>query len=108
MDALTSPLLRGRAAAGDDPGLTDAETTGLIRLAAARGARAISIGSGREARVARSAQSLADAWRQRGGEVAIELIWPETAASWLRQATRYAAADAEAWIMLGPRQGWRR
>jgi hypothetical protein len=51
-----------------------------------------------------SARVLAGAWER--DKVAPELRWPETAASWLRQATRFAAADADLWIMLGTPLGW--
>jgi hypothetical protein len=34
------------------------------------------------------------------------ITWPETAASWLRQATRFAAADPDLWVMAGPATGW--
>lgn len=30
----------------------------------------------------------------------------ETAASWIRHASRFAAAEADLWIMLGPPVGW--
>ncbi|MEV7238947.1 hypothetical protein AB0N06_35090 [Streptomyces sp. NPDC051020] len=106
MDPLTSPLLRGRSAVEADPGLTDVEMTALVELVQARGAQTIAIGSGRDPRATHAAQRLAAAWQQTGGDVALELTWPETAASWLRQATRFAAADADVWIMLGPPQGW--
>lgn len=106
MDALTSPLLHGRQGPPTDPAVTAAEAAGLVDLARARGVQSIAIGSGRDLCAVRSAQDLAAAWRRSGGEVVLELTWPETAASWLRQANRFAAADADAWIMLGPAQGW--
>ena len=34
------------------------------------------------------------------------VTWPEEAASWLRQATRFAAADPDLWIMAGAPRGW--
>ncbi|WP_344240761.1 hypothetical protein [Kribbella hippodromi] len=49
---------------------------------------------------------MADAWEAQGGEVVLDLSWPEVAASWLRQATRFAASEADLWIMFGPQLGW--
>jgi hypothetical protein len=34
------------------------------------------------------------------------VTWPEEAASWLRQATRFAAADPDLWVMAGAPPGW--
>ena len=34
------------------------------------------------------------------------VTWPEQAASWLRQATRFAAADPDLWVMAGAPVGW--
>jgi hypothetical protein len=34
------------------------------------------------------------------------VTWPEEAASWLRQATRFAAANPDLWVMAGPAGGW--
>jgi hypothetical protein len=104
MDTLTSPLLRRHLGARPESSVTGAETTALITLARSRGAQTIAIGSGRTPVALDSARVLAEAWER--GKVELELSWPETAASWLRQATRFAAADADLWIMLGPPLGW--
>ncbi|MFD7155593.1 hypothetical protein ACFV9C_13390 [Kribbella sp. NPDC059898] len=76
---------------------------GLVGLARMRGARSIAIGSGRDPASVDAVRALADGW---DGEVVLELTWPETAASWMRQATRFAGADADLWIMFGPPLGW--
>jgi hypothetical protein len=34
------------------------------------------------------------------------VTWPEEAASWLRQAVRFAAADPDLWVMAGAPRGW--
>jgi hypothetical protein len=104
MDALTSPLLRRHPGARSESSVTGAETTALLALARSRGAQTIAIGSGRTPAALDSVRALAQAWE--GGGVALEVSWPETAASWLRHATRFAAADADLWIMLGPPLGW--
>ncbi|MFC4906675.1 hypothetical protein [Actinomadura gamaensis] len=106
MDALSSPLLRAHAASPAECPITDAEVATLVALARARGARTLAIGSGRPPLALAAARTVAGAWESAGGDIALKLTWPETAASWLRQATRFAAAPADLWIMLGPPLGW--
>ncbi|MEU9337238.1 hypothetical protein AB0D49_29440 [Streptomyces sp. NPDC048290] len=106
MESLTSPLLRGTRPAPAPAMVTAAEVDALVASARSRGARTIALGSGRDPLTRASVRLAANAWQRSGGEVALELTWPETAASWLRQATRFAAADTALWIMLGPPLGW--
>ncbi|HZX01457.1 hypothetical protein [Kribbella sp.] len=82
------------------------EVSALVELAWGRGARVVAVGAGREGGAVDGVRAVVEAWEAVGGEVALELSWPERAASWLRQARRFAAADAEVWIMLGPPLGW--
>ncbi|MEV6522395.1 hypothetical protein AB0M43_10670 [Longispora sp. NPDC051575] len=103
---MTSPLLRSHLDVQPRSSVTDVETAALVAAARARGARTIAIGSGRDPGTLDAARTLADAWESTGGDVALRLTWPEVAASWLRQATRFAAAEADLWIMLGPPVGW--
>ncbi|MFI9605095.1 hypothetical protein ACIHCX_35680 [Streptomyces sp. NPDC052043] len=86
--------------------ITEAEVSALVALARSRGAQTAAIGSGRDPLAHESMRAIAEAWERAGGEMARELTWPETAASWLRQATRFAAAEADLWIMHGPPLGW--
>ncbi|MEU9322053.1 hypothetical protein [Streptomyces sp. NPDC048295] len=107
METLTSPLLRSEPLRSPpETVITEAEVTALVALACSRGARTAAIGSGRSPLARASVRATADVWVRAGGEVALELTWPETAASWLRQATRFVAADTDLWIMLGPPLGW--
>jgi len=108
METVNSPLLaRGVAfPPGGESAIAEAEVRALVETGLARGAQSIAIGSGRDPISRASAQTIADAWRRTGGEVGLELDWPETAASWLRPATRFATANADLWIMLGPPLGW--
>lgn len=106
MAALTSPLLRAHLAPQTDAAITGSEVAGLVALATSRGARVIAVGSGRDVVALSAVRAVTNAWELAGGEVSLELSWPETAASWLRQANRFAAADADLWIMLGPPVGW--
>ncbi|MEV7010787.1 hypothetical protein [Streptosporangium sp. NPDC051022] len=89
-----------------DPAATDAEVAALVALARARGARTLAIGSGRTVGARASARLIASAWDRVGGATVATITWPETGASWLRQATRFAAAGPDLWVMAGPVTGW--
>ena len=91
----------GRAAAA-----TEAELNRMTELALRRGARTIAIGSGRSAAATADAAAFARRWETRTGIVLDVVTWPEQAASWLRQATRFAAADPDLWVMAGAPVGW--
>lgn len=106
MAALTSPLLRVRPTRQPDAPITPAEMTALVALTQARGGERIAIGSGRDPVAVASARAIADAWVLAGGEITVELTWPEAAASWLRHATRFTADEPDLWVMLGPPLGW--
>lgn len=66
----------------------------------------VTIGSSRDGVSRTAARQLAIAWQERGGTVLDILDWPETAASWLRQARRFAAGPPDAWIVTGAAAGW--
>jgi hypothetical protein len=85
---------------------TDAELTRMTELALGRGAQAIALGRGNSPAATRAAASFARRWEAAGGTVIRTVTWPESAASWLRQATRFAAADPDLWVMAGPAAGW--
>lgn len=87
-------------------GTADAELRGVTELAQRRGARSIAVGSGRSAAAALAVTEFARSWEDGGGTVLAVVTWPEEAASWLRQATRFAAADPDLWVMAGPPRGW--
>ncbi len=48
-------------------------------------------------------ERIAAAW---GGLVPATVTWPETAASWLRQARRFAAPEPDAWVVAATPAGW--
>jgi hypothetical protein len=85
---------------------TTAELNRMAELALSRGARTIAIGTGRSLAAIRSAVGFTSRWEAAGGAVLCAVTWPEAAASWLRQARRFAAADPDLWIMAGPAAGW--
>jgi hypothetical protein len=107
----SSPLLppsRAGRAAGylTETEATDAELDRLTELALGRGARTVALGSGNSPAAARAMDGFARRWEAAGGTIIGTITWPETAASWLRQATRFAAADPDLWVMAGPATGW--
>lgn len=103
----TSPRLpRATAPDGSEADATAAELNSVIRLAHDRGARSVAIGRGRTAVAARTAAAFARRWETAGRTVLDVVTWPEEAASWLRQATRFAASDPDLWVMAGPPLGW--
>jgi len=102
-----SPLLPpGVAGLTAETEATDAELSRMTELALSRGARAIAIGSGRSLAATRAAAGFARRFQAAGGSVSCAVTWPESAASWLRHATRFAAADPDLWVMAGPATGW--
>src|SRR5690349_5691318 len=102
-----SPLLPpGVAGPTTETEATDAELNRMTELALSRGAQAIAIGRGRFPVAARAAAGFARRFQAAGGSVICAVTWPESAASWLRQATRFAAADPDLWVMAGPATGW--
>ncbi|MEU4226953.1 Ada metal-binding domain-containing protein [Nonomuraea sp. NPDC026600] len=106
-------------------GHTAAELAGLLGLLAAARPRVetVVIGHGRDA--GPSAEAFADAWENGAwkgglaegavwegdtwqGTVLAVVGWPEEAASWLRQARRFAAGPPDAWVVAGAPLGWAR
>jgi len=106
---MRSPLLPARAAqhaAGAKADATDAELSRMVQLALGRDARNVAIGRGRSLAAAAAAAGFARRWETANGAVLDVVTWPEEAASWLRQATRFAAADPDLWVMAGAPAGW--
>lgn len=87
---------------------TAAGLDALLDLLAEEGAgiETVTLGHGRDPHSAAAARAFAQAWESRGGTVLAVVDWPEEAASWLRQARRFAAGDPDAWVVAGPARGW--
>ena len=72
----------------------------------------ITIGHGRDKGSKEIAYAIAELWETtggsegKGGYVLNIVDWPEEAASWLRQATRFTCDEPDAWIVTGPLLGW--
>ncbi|MFF2555254.1 hypothetical protein ACFVUS_29915 [Nocardia sp. NPDC058058] len=102
-----TPLLHNISHTDEDiPAPTDALIAAIITAARARGARTLTLGSGRTPAAIATTAAVADQWERGGGLIADHITWPETAASWLRQARRFTTAPTDLWIMTGPRLGW--
>lgn len=109
MDTLTSPLLTtpdGQDVDNDPDLATTAEIATMVCLARSRHPHDIVIGSGRTPHAVATAHAIQTAWERDGGRVLRTITWPETGASWLRHATRFAAADPDLWVMTAPASGW--
>src|SRR6185437_12960395 len=100
-EMITSPRLPAglvRRAAGVGTEVTEA--------ALRRDASTVTIGHGRSAAATAAASAFAHRWEAQGRIVLDVVTWAEEAASWLRQATRFAAANPDLWVMAGPPGGW--
>ena len=95
-----------RLTAGDRSEATEAELNRMAELALRCGARTVTIGHGRSAAATVATSAFARRWEDQGRIVLDVVTWPEEAASWLRQATRFAAANPDLWVMAGPPGGW--
>jgi hypothetical protein len=81
--------------------MTDAELDALVRLVGR--ARHVVIGTAADAESRAGGARFAAAW---GGPVLATVTWPETAASWLRPARRFAAPDPDIWVVSAMPAGW--
>ncbi|MEV6704058.1 hypothetical protein AB0M68_44275 [Streptomyces sp. NPDC051453] len=112
-DASRSPLISPveLAAHGDLPRPsphTDAELTALIGLLTPPKSRieTVAVGHSRDAASRAAADAFASAWTARGGKVLTIVNWPESAASWLRPATRLTAGLPDAWVVAAAPLGF--
>lgn len=66
----------------------------------------VAVGHSRDAASRIAAQACAAAWTVRGGTVLTVVDWPETAASWMRPATRLTADTPDAWVVAAAPLGF--
>lgn len=66
-------------------------------------ARHIVIGTAADPASREGGARIASAW---GGLVLATVTWPETAASWLRQARRFATPEPDVWVVSATPAGW--
>ncbi|GLY68830.1 hypothetical protein [Amycolatopsis taiwanensis] len=78
----------------------------VLRLLGGLRADSVVIGSATDDVSLSNAARIADAWTERGGQVLDTVTWPESAASWLRQARRFTGPAPDAWIVTGTPPGW--
>ncbi|MEA5363264.1 hypothetical protein VA596_27285 [Amycolatopsis sp., V23-08] len=81
--------------------MTDEELKAVMRMLGK--ARHIVIGTAADTVSRADGERIAEAW---GGLVLATVTWPETAASWLRQARRFAAPDPDVWVVSATPAGW--
>jgi len=81
--------------------MTDAELEALVKVLGE--ARHAVIGTAADPASRADGARIAAAW---GGPVLATVTWPETAASWLRQARRFAAPDPDVWVVAATPAGW--
>jgi hypothetical protein len=81
--------------------MTDAELDALVNLIGR--ARHIVLGTAADPVSRADGERIAAAW---GGLVLATVTWPETAASWLRPARRFAAPDPDVWVVAATPAGW--
>ncbi len=81
--------------------MTSAEVEAVTRLVGQ--ARHIVLGTATDPQSRAGGERIAAAW---GGLVLATVTWPETAASWLRQARRFAAPEPDVWVVSATPAGW--
>ncbi|MFD6274547.1 hypothetical protein ACFWFI_03005 [Streptomyces sp. NPDC060209] len=109
-----SPLISAHdlAACGEPPGPTPhtarelAALVGLLTGHRKPGIETVSVGHSRDAASRAAADAFATAWGALGGTVLTTVDWPETAASWLRPATRLTRGLPDAWVMAAALPGF--
>ena len=109
MPTVLTPLLLAslaRRAAAAEAEATEAELNRMLQIALQRNARTVAIGHGRSPAASKAARGFARRWDASARTLLCVVTWPEDAASWLRQATRFAAANPDLWVMAGPQVGW--
>lgn len=108
-----SPLISPKdlAAHGDLPQPsphTTAELAALVGLLTRPKSRieTVAVGHSRDEASRAAAGAFAAAWTARGGKVLTTVDWPESAASWLRPATRLTAGLPDAWVVAAAPLGF--
>ncbi|MFI7094379.1 hypothetical protein [Streptomyces lydicus] len=88
---------------------TDAELTALLGLLTAARPRigTVVVGHSRDAASRASAAAFVAAWSAAEERTVLATVdWPETAASWLRPAKRFAGWEPDAWVVAAAPLGW--
>ncbi|WP_329154331.1 hypothetical protein OIU91_39270 [Streptomyces sp. NBC_01456] len=111
---MTSPLLSPAEAAAYGPlpspaPHTDAELAALLDLTTSSRARisTVVVGHSRDTASRTAAAAFVDGWRARGRLPVLAVVdWPESAASWLRAASRFTTGAPDAWVVAAGPLGW--
>jgi hypothetical protein len=79
---------------------------GIWRALTDLDAHSLVIGTARDDDSVAAGTFAAELWVARGGVVLDTVTWPETAASWLRQARRFTAPHPDVWFVAATQPGW--
>ncbi|MBB5080148.1 hypothetical protein [Nonomuraea endophytica] len=82
-----------------------AELAGLLKWQVP-GVVTVTVGHGRDPGSVAAAERFVKDWEAGGGLVGEVVSWPEEAASWLRQARRFASGEPDAWVVIAGPAGW--
>ena len=83
-----------------------AELAKVVALLRELDATLVNVGHGRGDRSVAQAEEFIRFWCDSGGELGAVVSWPNTAASWLRPACRFAAGAPDAWVVAAEPQEW--
>ncbi|WP_253834472.1 hypothetical protein [Actinokineospora globicatena] len=83
--------------------MTDRELATVLALARRRGGGLVTVGHGRDPVSTAAAEAFAAAWE---GTVCAVVSWPPVAASWLRQACRFADGSPDLWVIADDAATW--
>ncbi|SER41792.1 hypothetical protein SAMN04487818_103233 [Actinokineospora terrae] len=75
----------------------------VLALARRRGGGLVNVGHGRDPRSTAAAEAFVAAWP---GTVCAVVSWPPEAASWLRQACRFAGGSPDLWVIADDAASW--
>jgi hypothetical protein len=84
----------------------DAELSTVLALVKDKAAALVNIGHGRDSTSILRAEAFTAAWQELGGQIGTVVSWPAQAASWLRQARRFAAGPPDVWVVADLAANW--
>ncbi|MBM7769800.1 hypothetical protein JOD54_000004 [Actinokineospora baliensis] len=83
--------------------MTGPELATVLALARQLGGGLVNVGHGRDPESAAAAAAFVAAWE---GAVGVVVSWPSEAASWLRQACRFAGGCPDLWVIADNGGDW--
>ncbi|GAA2961731.1 hypothetical protein [Actinokineospora diospyrosa] len=86
--------------------MTERELATVLELARRRGGGLVNVGHGRDPESTAAAGAFVAAWEGQVGQVGLVVSWPSVAASWLRQACRFAGGCPDLWVIADNAAEW--